>query len=508
MSEVAIYASFLKDVIYSCTMLFVFFVVAYPQYIVFTAHVLSWLAVFLYFVSNENQFLIPTFGIFIAMAVVAVDAWIALTTTCFLFSKVCCLRGEKTAPFSYGYQVCQVENLFLSDPLVYTAVATISLGILNGMSLVNLYSANRASSSIETACALMYGGLRIWLLTWHSLSYSALFYFQTILNVSINVTAVLLSYYFKFVGALLLIGALGLDLLMTLSQQHLFDALENSARAVSGRHLLAITQPEPQVIEALSGSARQALRNAVTVLATFNASAGPDEGSQVILRAADLLKSLELGVREQCGERLACASIEAEVRANQYILANAPCCERNTRYDLVIKNLAQTLGNFDLNFDSSWSAQSGTVSTRNSQLPGVPSNVNVNWAWSQFVKQIRQFKVLKIARQFWSMITRNGRNTAEPWLSVNGERLPDFISWVWLAVVYAGMLLLVFEIVNVFLRRPDTAKPFFGAKFKRKHEDADSAKKTDAQTIPSDGYGAHQLRQRRSAKDDEYDVKI
>lgn len=226
--EIATYASLVKDVFYGISGIIFFWIVRYPQYLAFAGHAATWVVIFLYYISDNDQFWFPTAAIVLSLLICALDAWIFLTVTCF-FGSFCCVGNDEVAPFSFGVKVCGPNDRYETDSLIYIALTTVGFGCLTGISRTMSIYNTRKSSSGDLAAALFYSALKVFVFVWSNVSYSSFFWVQSFVTMAAGIVAFIVSLNFKLVASIIFLGIAGLDLSVVFGATNAVQFLEKSS---------------------------------------------------------------------------------------------------------------------------------------------------------------------------------------------------------------------------------------------------------------------------------------
>lgn len=217
MGELGVYASFVKDVFYATAMLIVYKLVKYPVWYLFFGHIGTWLAFIMYYGSSGSGFWGPTAATVVTLFVVALDCFILINTVCYLKRDLCCVHGYSTAPFSLGEQVCVPQGSapwYTLPTLAWLGVSTVGMGIVNGVMRVGGIFGTRQSVSLEMGLSAAYILLKVYILLWTDISFTFFFWSQSILTMAGHVTGIFLSFWLRFVGVLLFMGPIVIDMLV------------------------------------------------------------------------------------------------------------------------------------------------------------------------------------------------------------------------------------------------------------------------------------------------------
>jgi len=212
--ELGVYASLLKDVVYSVGALLLFWVLKFPTYPLFGAHLLTWAAGLLYALSDGASAWLPAAAITLTLAVAATDAFVVAVTVCYIPGNACCLAGQASAPFTLGQKVCGPNDRYGQKTLVWLAAFVVALGSLTSVARgVGMWS-TRAAANLELPLALLYVGLRAYVLGWSHVRYATLFWVQSMVSMTALVAASITP--LPYVSLLLDLVVLTADLLVTL----------------------------------------------------------------------------------------------------------------------------------------------------------------------------------------------------------------------------------------------------------------------------------------------------
>jgi hypothetical protein len=242
-SELRVYASFLKDILYSISALVIFWTIRYPTWYLFTSHGLIWLAAFFFYSGSNSTPVLSTLALITGAIPPLVDAFVILNTACYLPGTHCCVPGETTAPFSLGFKTCGLNDRNETESLIWIALFTILVGILtNTVRIVNI-AISRPTASVGALLAALYLALKVYVLNWAHLKYTWLFYTFTYCSIGVHFIAWLCSSSLNLVSVSLLASALLVDVLTALTGT---PASSFAKMGATSRHLLAVDSlPQP-----------------------------------------------------------------------------------------------------------------------------------------------------------------------------------------------------------------------------------------------------------------------
>ena len=210
--EIRFYGSILKDVVFSSLALFAFFVLRWPQYWLFAFHIAIWVVALCINYSDESAVIFPTIGFVTSGALALFDAVIGYSLSCFL--DTCCVNGK--TPYAWGIALCKTADSIAYTPLVWFAIAIITLASLSGAFRCSVIILLRRQTRADIAVACLYILVKIYLLTWPEISWPFLFWVQTIVTIALTGSAALFSYISKIVAYLLVAVVFMLDLILLL----------------------------------------------------------------------------------------------------------------------------------------------------------------------------------------------------------------------------------------------------------------------------------------------------
>lgn len=353
-------------------MLLLFFVLRWETWWVFAVQSGVWIVAFFYITSDQTMFWFPTIAGILSIALVCVDAWLFLLTSCYLFGNSCCIGSAQTSPFSIGFPVCGPSDRYQTQTLVIFTLVTIGLGVLTGLGRTSSIMNTRKASSQELLLCVLFAGIKIFMLFWDNISFSAFFVTQTFVSIAANGAGVFIGYKFKSIATIVLAAVIGLDLLVLLGATDAIAFFESAAiQNVGGihfhthRHLLEAQQVQTSVAlnNFLSSDARAALTYASTTLSAFDPTNGPDKAREALDTAVGALQSFNMGVEQACYdssvelEGYACRQAHVSALTIKTIAEDTPCCDRSTRFDLVIAGLSKKIAEYDSSFNMIWTAE-------------------------------------------------------------------------------------------------------------------------------------------------------
>jgi hypothetical protein len=503
-SEIFVYASVVKDVIYALCMLGLFFILKFDTWWVWVAHSGIWVVAFFYYTSDSTMFWFPTIAGVLSTAIVAVDAWILLVTSCYLFGHVCCIGDDVTSPFSMGFHVCGAGDRHQTESLIYIAMTTIGLGMLSGIGRTSSIMNTRAASSYEMLYCTVFAGVKVWMLFWYNVSFSSFFVTQTFVTIALNTLAVFLSYKYKFASTIIFLSVVGIDLLVLLGAT---DALKFAESTLSDagihfstrRHLLAQehARASTSLTNYLASDSRAALTFAANTLSVFDATNGPEAGRATLDDAIGALESFNLGVQLACRDAaaeapgFACIQAHASALSLYTIAGDMPCCERGTRFDLTISGLAAKLSTLDDNFNNIWKSEMDAFLLQTTAAATQAAMLNLE-ALESLANKIPDFHDTRriisdaIKRVWYRLIGKNVTTQQTPWVTSTGLVVPNTIKWIWISIHVACILITLFEMFNSWARSRDLKTPFGAQRAsKQKNEEMEDVKSPNKQTGPS-----------------------
>lgn len=240
-SDVEIYVHALRDVIFGCAMLGLYFILRFPFWWLFSAHAATFAGLFFMYSSTSKDVLFPTIAAAIVLSIAAVDAYALINTLC-LWNR-CCLTGYDITPWSFGVSYCNLKNVYSVPSVVFLAAATTAIGCIAGMQRAWSLWAARPQMRFDVALFVLYAGIKIWLMQWHFIVRSFLASAVLIGSMGIDLAALIFVRRTKALAVLLFACALGLDVLVVMTRTHLVHGLSGPAVGHPttnqvGRHLL------------------------------------------------------------------------------------------------------------------------------------------------------------------------------------------------------------------------------------------------------------------------------
>lgn len=532
--ELYVYASLVKDVVYSVAMLILFYILKFPTYWLFLLHAITWVAGLLYYSSTDSDFYFSTLALVVNIFVVCVDALVVLNTTCYLSGVNCCLPDSNVSPFTLTFKVCGPNDRNQNDSLIWIALATVGLGLITGIAReANMYSTRR-SSSIEVMLVSLYTGLKVYMLSWNDVSYSGFFVFQTVLTIAASAAGIIVSSFprLRVVAVILFAGVLLVDLLVVLGATHSINFFQNSYEeikhaansGVGARHLLEDvgSPPDSLVRAALANapslnmpSAREALTGAVATLAALSNEATTDAAAAALGSAVEMLQSFSLGVTKACESahaevpNFSCATAQADAAGALAVAEMTPCCDRNTNYMAMLRSVQTKLENLDARFNNVWATEAAAfdehtvekvksdvrVQQQADLLKNLPKNES---DWTQLSKN-----VLAWIKNIWhQLVAKNVQQTQTPWITKSGLPVPNVIKIVWITLHGIFCFLGLFTLIGVFTRDPNLPMFFGAAPMGMKKDDTFGAPlrevaDMDASAVALPMYGGQKARHRQ-----------
>lgn len=493
--EIQVYASIIKDLLYSLALLGLFWILHFPTYWLWFLHAATWVAALCYYISNDKDFWFSTAAVCLTVGVAAVDSFILINTVCYLNGANCCLDGQKVSPFTISFQVCGKNNRYDNAVLLWIAIATIALGIVTSIArAMNMYNSRKASS-IETMLFGLYCGTKIYMLRWYGISYTTFFWFQSILTMAANLVALLISFKFRLVSTLIFAAIILVDMLVVLGATHSINFFQEAANtathATIGRHLLENVDDAVVTLPAIP--VRAALSNAAGILAALAPLATPNEANVALTTSAGMMESFLTSIRQICetakqqtdGAFVCDDSVAQANAAYQLVQMNADsCCDVNTAYMQTVSTVQNQLQTLDANFDSTWALEqsrldqsvasrsvnaAGTVAEQSSYTPGsIPSSTNDWKAFGQFLQK----KISDFFKKIWkNLVRKNIKEVQTPWITKTGKKVPNSIYWVWISAHIGTVGVTVFELFGSLTRSHKVPGPFGAGKVMKGDED-------------------------------------
>jgi hypothetical protein len=240
-SDAEIYVHALRDVVFGCAMLGLYFILRFPCWWLFSAHAATFAGLFFLYSSTSKDVLFPTIAAAIVLAITAVDAYALLNTLC-LWNR-CCLTGYDVTPWSFGVRYCNLKNVYSVPSVVFLAAATTAIGCIAGMQRAWSLWSVRPQMRFDVALFVLYCGTKLWLMQWHFIVRSFLASAVLIGSMGLDLAALLFVRRTKALAVLLFACALGLDVLVVMTRTHLVHGLSGPAVGhpttnQGGRHLL------------------------------------------------------------------------------------------------------------------------------------------------------------------------------------------------------------------------------------------------------------------------------
>lgn len=503
--EIQVYASIIKDLLYSLALLGLFWILHFPTYWLWFLHAATWVAALCYYISNDRDFWFSTAAVCLTVSVAAVDFFILINTVCYLNGVQCCLNGQKVSPFTISFQVCGANNRYDNAVLLWIAIATIALGILTSIArAMNMYNSRKASS-IETMLFGLYCGAKIYMLRWYGISYTTFFWFQSILTMAANLVALLISFKFRLVSTLIFAAIILVDMLVVLGATHSINFFQEAANTATHttirRHLLETVNDAVAVVTLPDIPVRAALSNAAGILAALAPLATPNEAQAALATSAGMMESFVTSIRQTCetakqqtdGAFVCDDSVAQANAAYQLVQMNAnSCCDVNTNYIQTVSTVQNQLQTLDASFDNTWALEhsrldqavasksvvnaAGTAveqSSGSTYTPGsIPSSTNDWKAFGQFLqKNIGNF-FKNLFKGIWNkLFGKNVKQIQTPWITKTGKKVPLSIYWVWISTHIATVGLTVFELFGTLTRSHKVPGPFGAGKTMKGDED-------------------------------------
>jgi len=494
--EISVASSLLKDLVYSLVMLLIFWVIHYPTWWLWFFHAGTWVAGLAYFISSDRDYYFSTIALAISLGVVGLDVFVLINTVCYFNGVKCCLNGEKYSPFTLTFDVCGANNRYDNIIVQWAAVSTLALGILVGIARTINMNNSRKSASIETALLGLYVGLKVYLLKWSGVSYTAYFWTQSILTMVVDGVAMIFSFKFRLVSTLLFAAVILVDMLVVLGATHSIGFFGSTAKSVvnavknppaGGRHLLQ--QSSEAVASVLGAPIRDALTNAITKLQSVPVDATPSSARGVLDSGIGMLQSFALSVRQMCQMAhetepgFACTDSLVSANSLLAVAEYTPCCDVNTPYVSIIQGIASQAANLNSRWDATWTVEQATyagvaaVSAQHAQIlmdaqsASLPASTN---EWKSFGQSI-----LDKIKEFWkSLVGHNVNQTQSPWVTATGEKVPSFVYYAWLSVHILLVGIAVFQLIGTLTRSHKlpglfgAVKPLEAVEFGAREEDA------------------------------------
>jgi hypothetical protein len=487
-SEIFVASSVLKDLIYSIVSLIVFWILKWPIWWLYFFHAVTWASALSYFVSSDHDFWFSTLACTIGIGVVGLDVFILLNIVCYFNSVHCCVDGMSTSPFTLTFKVCGSNDRYQSDLVLYAAISTVALAISVGISRVTNMNATRKASSIEVALTALYVGLKIYMLRWSGVSFTAFFWLQSIFTMAADVVAIIISFKLRLVSTLIFAAVILVDLLVVLGATRAISFFEAAEQAVqhirapptSGRRLLQsddVTYAWPKV------GVRAALSNAVQALRIPSESM-PNAARSAMDSATGMMQSFVMSVAQACQQAheqqtgFSCTDSLSKSTAALDLLQMIPCCDPNQNYMQTVSNSANVLNNLDLQFDVMWhdegarfggavaQVQAEQVARAQAATASVPATPQ---AWTNLFKNVSRAIV-----NFWNkLVGKNVNQPQNPWVTATGVKVPSpiYVAWVVVHCICVGLVL--YQLIGT-LTRSHKLPGLFGAKKAVRHNAADT----------------------------------
>ena len=336
----------------------------------------------------------------------------------------------------------------------------------------------RKASSIETALAALYCGLKIYMLNWAGVSYTAFFWTQSIFTMVADVVAIVFSFRLRLVSTLVFAGVILVDLLVVLGATRAISFFEHAEQTVQsaiqsppgvGRHLLVVTTPpwtQPVAVDAL-GNAVNALALPVTAM--------PGDAKSALQKATGLMQSFVLGVAQACqaaheqAPGFACTDTMSSAKAALTLLETTPCCDVNSDYLKTVNNVAKVLSDLNERWSTMWTVEGVTFAGEyetSAQLQAKAAAVAQAAAVPATPKEWKSFwqNVSRAITGFWnSLVGKNVKNSQSPWVTSSGEKVPSPVWWAWVVVHCICIGLVIYQIIGT-LTRSHKLPGLFGSK--------------------------------------------
>jgi hypothetical protein len=216
MSELGVYAAFLKDTMYATFMVLLYVLIRSPVWWLFLLHGLTWVAFIFYYISDNSLFWPGTAAIVITLLTAATDVFVLLNTLCYLPESTCCLPGKVDAPFTLGEPVCGAGDRYDTPILTWLSVTTVGMGIFNAVwRTIGIYNTCDAAS-VEVGMIALYIVTKTYIMGWRGVDFSVFFWLQSCLCICQHVAGVVLAFKYglRFVANLLFLAAILLDSLV------------------------------------------------------------------------------------------------------------------------------------------------------------------------------------------------------------------------------------------------------------------------------------------------------
>jgi hypothetical protein len=250
--ELGVYASFLKDSLYATCVAFLFWITKWDVQWVFFCHALTWAAFPLFYSSDDTSFWAPTGAAIITLVVASLDAFALLNVMCYLPHVDCCIGDDAASPFTLGAPVCGPNERYDPLTLAWLAIATLGLGVLSAASRVVGLSNTRKGTSVEASLAVLYVLLKVYLLCWHGITYTAFFFAFSALTMLLQLGGAIGGFAYRFAAVLTLLACILVDLLAVLGITRAitaFEAVPSAVRAVwVALHILLLTLSGFQIL--------------------------------------------------------------------------------------------------------------------------------------------------------------------------------------------------------------------------------------------------------------------
>jgi hypothetical protein len=250
--EVRVYVSLTKDILYATLTIATYYLLRWRGWIFVATHGLSWVVMWLVYTSDENEINLSTLALTLTYITVLADVFVGFNVSCHL--TTCCLPGQDYAPFSIKYPTCSDTNPITMGAAVYVALFCCAFNVLSGVFRLTSLAHIRKGALLEVASAVVYVGLKVYLLFWTSVKWPMLLFVQSIVLMGLNGVGVAFSFRSKMFGYAVLAAVLALDMVSVLG---MYDVL-GTASVHAALPSFNVYGPDPPRAISISDQVRSA----------------------------------------------------------------------------------------------------------------------------------------------------------------------------------------------------------------------------------------------------------
>lgn len=260
--EVRVYVSLTKDILFASLTILTFYLLRWRGWIFVSAHALSWVVMWLVSTGDPRETVLSTIALLLTYVTVLADVFVGFNVSCHI--TTCCLPGQIYAPFSIKYPTCEDSNPITLGAAVYAALCCFAFNVFSGVFRITSISYIRKGGLLEVASAIVYVGLKVYLLFWSSVKWPLLLFVQSIVLMGVNGVGVAFSFRSKTFSYILLAVVLALDVVSLLGMYDVLGAQSVTVQLPS----FNVYGPDPPRAVTISDQVKSAFDNLDLALQT------------------------------------------------------------------------------------------------------------------------------------------------------------------------------------------------------------------------------------------------